>query len=396
MKKKLIYTLVGVAAIGIAGSCLFLNGGTPKDIVYTTATVETGNVSEYITATGTIEPVTEVEVGTQVSGIIDKIYVDFNDEVKKGQLIAEMDRITLQSELASARASYNGQKAQYEYQKKTYERNKVLHDKQLISDSDFEQSEFNYLQSKASFESSSADIVRMERNLSYATITSPIDGVVISRAVEEGQTVASGFNTPTLFTIAADLTQMRVIAKVDEADIGGIAAGQRASFTVDAYPDDVFEGTVEQVRLGQSSDETTSTVVTYEVIINAPNPDLKLFPRMTANVNIYKVDKPNVTRVPSKALRYVPVSGELMKGDVISDTKATNKVWTKEGNKIVANPVEIGLNDGAYAEILSGISVGTTIITDAVDQNEEIEDRTSVMFSAGAENRPQGGGGRPF
>ena len=249
---------------------------------------------------------TEVEVGTQVSGIIDKIYADYNSVVTKGQLIAEMDRVTLQSEVASQRAAYNGAKAEYEYQQKNYERNRGLHEKQLISDTDYEQSVYNYEKAKSNYESSQASLAKAERNLSYATITSPIDGVVINRAVEEGQTVASGFETPTLFTIAADLTQMQVVADVDEADIGGVEEGQRVSFTVDAYPNDTFEGTVTQIRLGEDSStssgsSTSSTVVTYEVVISAPNPDLKLKPRLTANVTIYTLDRKDVLSVPARA-----------------------------------------------------------------------------------------------
>ena len=240
-KKKIILIAVSLAILAGGGVWLFGGSTAKHKVTYATATVSKGEISESVTATGTIEPVTEVEVGTQVSGIIDKIYVDYNAAVTKGQLIAEMDRVTLQSELASQRATYSGAKAEYEYQKKNYERNKGLHEKGLISDTDYEQSLYNYEKAKSSFESSQASLAKAERNLSYATITSPIDGVVISRDVEEGQTVASGFETPTLFTIAADLTQMQVVADVDEADIGGVEEGQRATFTVDAYPNDVFE-----------------------------------------------------------------------------------------------------------------------------------------------------------
>ena len=252
-KKKII--LIAVAVVAVAGiSIRLFSGSTAKHkVTYETATVIKGEISESITATGTIEPVTEVEVGTQVSGIIDKIYADYNSVVTKGQLIAEMDRVTLQSEVASQRAAYNGAKAEYEYQRKNYERNRRLHEKQLISDTDYEQSVYNYEKAKSSYESSQASLAKAERNLSYATITSPIDGVVINRAVEEGQTVASGFETPTLFTIAADLTQMQVVADVDEADIGGVKDGQRVTFSVDAYPNDAFEGVVTQIRLGEDS-----------------------------------------------------------------------------------------------------------------------------------------------
>ena len=260
-KKRII--LIAVAAVIIVGGGVWLFGGAKAKhkVTYATATIHKGEISESVTATGTIEPVTEVEVGTQVSGIIDKIHVDYNSVVTKGQLIAEMDRVTLQSELASQRAAYNGAKAEYEYQKKLYERNKTLNEKQLIAATDYEQSVYNYEKAKSNYESSQASLAKAERNLSYATITSPIDGVVISRDVEAGQTVASGFETPTLFTIAADLTQMQVVADVDEADIGGVEEGQRATFTVDAYPNDVFEGVVTQIRLGDASSSSTSSKI---------------------------------------------------------------------------------------------------------------------------------------
>ena len=213
-KKKLIIGIVGVLVV--AGGIWFFTGKTSKGgIRLETAKVGRSSISNTVTATGTVEPVTEVEVGTQVSGIIDQIYVDYNSVVTKGQLIAEMDRITLQSELASQQATYDGAKAEYEYQKKNYERSKGLHEKQLISDTDYEQALYNYEKAKSQFDSSKAALAKAERNLSYATITSPIDGVVIDRAVEEGQTVAAGFETPPLFTIAADLTQMQVVADVE-------------------------------------------------------------------------------------------------------------------------------------------------------------------------------------
>ncbi|MGI6794055.1 efflux RND transporter periplasmic adaptor subunit, partial [Bacteroides sp. KG68] len=345
-------------------------------VVYETATVTKGEISESITATGTIEPVTEVTVGTQVSGIIDKIYVDYNSTVTKGQLIAEMDRVTLQSELASQRAAYNGAKAEYEYQKKNYERNKGLHEKQLISDVDYEQIVYNYEKAKSSFESSQASLAKAERNLSYATITSPIDGVVTSRSVEEGQTVASGFSTPTLFTIAADLTQMQVVTDVDEADIAGIEEGQRATFTVDAYPNDTFEGVVTQIRLGQagsssSSSSTTSstTVVTYEVVIAAHNPDLKLKPRLTANVTIYTLDRKNVLSVPARALRFTPEKPLIGDKDIVKDCESEYKLWTREGNTFTAHPVEIGISNGINTEIISGVNEGTVVITEAAIGN---------------------------
>ena len=368
-KKKIILIAVSIAVVAGAGFWLFGSSKAQHKVTYETAVVTRGEISESITATGTIEPVTEVEVGTQVSGIIDKIYADYNSVVTKGQLIAEMD-VTLQSEVASQRAAYNGAKAEYEYQQKNYERNRGLHEKQLISDTDYEQSVYNYEKAKSNYESSQASLAKAERNLSYATITSPIDGVVINRAVEEGQTVASGFETPTLFTIAADLTQMQVVADVDEADIGGVEEGQRVSFTVDAYPNDTFEGTVTQIRLGEDSStssgsSTSSTVVTYEVVISAPNPDLKLKPRLTANVTIYTLDRKDVLSVPARALRFTPERPLIGENDIVKDCESPHKLWTREGNTFTAHPVTVGISNGINTEIISGISEGATIVTEA-------------------------------
>lgn len=369
-KKKIISLAVGV--IIVAGIAIWAFGGQAKKrkVVYETATVDRANISNSVTATGTIEPVTEVEVGTQVSGIIDRLYADYNSVVTKGQLIAKMDKVTLQSELASQKATYDGAKAEYEYQQKNYERNKGLHEKQLISDTDYEQSLYNYQKAKSAFDSSKASLAKAERNLSYATITSPIDGVVISRDVEEGQTVASGFETPTLFTIAADLTQMQVVADVDEADIGDVEEGQRVSFTVDAYPNDVFEGKVTQIRLGatssSSSTTTTTTVVTYEVVISAHNLDLKLKPRLTANITIYTLDKQGVLSVPAKALRFTPAVPLVGSNAVVKDCEGEHKVWTREGDTFTAHPVSIGISNGIVTEITGGINEGTQIVSDAV------------------------------
>lgn len=394
MNRKRIL-LAAIAVILLGGAVWMFGGSKAKHKVsYVTAEVRKGEISESVTATGTIEPVTEVEVGTQVSGIIDKIYVDYNSVVTRGQLIAEMDRVTLQSELASQRAAYNGAKAEYDYQKKLYERNAALYEKRLIAATDYEQSLYNYEKAKSNYDSSRASLAKAERNLSYATITSPIDGVVISRDVEEGQTVASGFETPTLFTIAADLTQMQVVADVDEADIGGVEEGQRATFTVDAYPNDVFEGVVTQIRLGDASSSgssasgTSSTVVTYEVVISAHNPDLKLKPRLTANVTIFTLDRKDVLCVPSRALRFTPEKPLLSDKDIVRDCEAENKVWTREGDTFTAHPVEIGISNGVHTEIISGIAEGAAVITEA----------TVGAMSGGADRMPNAAEGErsPF
>ena len=369
-KKKTI--LIGAAIVVVAGAAVwaFAGGKKKQEVKYDTATVSRQDISNFVTATGTIEPVTEVEVGTQVSGIIDKIYVDYNTVVKQGQLIAEMDKVTLESDLASAQASYDGAQAEFEYQESLYRRNKGLHDKQLISDTDYEQSLYDYRRAKSTYDSSRAALDKAKRNLSYATITAPIDGVVISKDVEEGQTVASGFETPTLFTIAADLTQMQVVADVDEADIGGVQEGQRVEFSVDAYPGETFGGQVTQVRLGESSDASgtsasSSTVVTYEVVISAPNPDLKLKPRLTANITIYTLDKRGVLAVPARALRFEPVEPIVGKDAIVNDCPGEQKLWTRDGNTFTAHPVRTGLSNGTYTEILGGVDEGTIVVTDA-------------------------------
>ncbi|TRX46907.1 efflux RND transporter periplasmic adaptor subunit [Bacteroides sp. HF-5092] len=393
-KKIILIAVAVVVAVG-AGIWLFTGSPAKHKVTYVTATVSKGDISNSVTATGTIEPVTEVEVGTQVSGIIDKIHVDYNSVVTKGQLIAEMDRITLQSELALQQATYDGAKAEYEYQEKNYQRSKGLHEKSLISDTDYEQALYNYQKAKSNYDSSKASLAKAERNLSYATITSPIDGVVISRDVEEGQTVASGFETPTLFTIAADLTKMQVIADVDEADIGGIEEGQRASFTVDAYPNDIFEGVVTQIRLGDASStsstsSSTSTVVTYEVVISAHNPDLKLKPRLTANITIYILDKKGVLSVPNKALRFNPEEPLIGKNDIVKDCEGEHKVWTREGTTFTAHPVKIGISNGISTEIVSGIPEGTKVVTEATIGAMPGE-------NVAAEGNQEGGGERsPF
>ena len=369
MKRKIIITLIVIVVVAVGAKFLFGGSGSSIKLSYATATVGRSDISNSVTATGTIEPVTEVEVGTQVSGIIDKIYVDYNSVVKEGQLIAEMDKVTLESELASAQATYDGNLAEYEYQKKNFERNKGLYEQNLISEQEYDDSEYNYLKAKSALDSSKAALAKAQRNLSYAIITSPIDGIVISRDVEEGQTVASGFETPTLFNIAADLTQMQVVADVDEADIGGVAEGQRVNFTVDAYPNDIFEGRVTQIRLGStnsSSETTDESVVTYEVVISAPNPDLKLKPRLTANVTIYILDKQNVLSVPSRALRFTPEYPLIERTDIVVDCEGEAKLWTREGNTFTAHPVQLGISNGIMTEILGGIDEGTEIVEEAI------------------------------
>lgn len=346
-------------------------------VVYSTSPVEKQNISTSITATGTIEPVTEVEVGTQVSGIIDRIYVDYNSEVHRGQVIAELDKTNLLSKLASAQSNLSNAQSSLNYQSANYKRYKTLYEKGLVSANDYENAKLNYEQAVQQVKVQQQNVTEAQTNLGYATITSPIDGVVLSKEVEEGQTVASAMTTPTLFIIAQDLTDMRVIANIDEADIGGVKEGQRVTFTVDAFPDDTFEGAVTQVRQQAT---TESNVVTYEVVISAPNESLKLKPGLTANVTIYTLEKNGVLAVPARALRFTPNEALLQEGETVEDVQAPAKVWTMEGNTFKAHKVEIGTSNGMLTEILSGVAAGTEVLTDfeIVGGKEEEEESTTA------------------
>lgn len=361
MKKKTIWIIVGIIAV-IAIAVKLLSGGKKEEKVsFDTTKVVKQNIQTTITATGTIEPVTSVTVGTQVSGIVAKLFVDYNSEVKKGQVIAELDKTNLISELNTARANLSSAESSVTYEQANYNRYKTLYDKGLVSADEYESALLSFKKAKEQVNTARESVRKAQTNLGYATITSPIDGVVLSKAVEEGQTVAASFNTPELFTIAKDLTDMRVIADIDEADIGGVKEGQRVTFTVDAFPDDSFMGQVTQVRQQAT---TESNVVTYEVVISAPNNDLKLKPGLTANVTIFTMEKNDVLAVPSKALRFMPNDALLNEGQSIEDVEAPTKVWTLEGNVFKAHAVETGTTNGMLTEILSGISEGTEVLTD--------------------------------
>ena len=363
MKKigKKGWIAIGVVAVIIIFALFKCTGGKKEEkISFDTAKVQKANIQTSITATGTIEPVTSVTVGTQVSGIVSHLYVDYNSVVKKGQVIAELDRTNLMSELNTAKANLSSAQSSLNYQLSNYNRYKELHDKGLVSADEFESARLQYLQAKEQVNTSKESLQRAQTNLGYATITSPIDGIILSKSVEEGQTVAASFNTPELFVIAQDLTNMRVIADIDEADIGGVKEGQRVSFTVDAFPDDHFEGQVTQVRQQAT---TVSNVVTYEVVISAPNNDLKLKPGLTANVTIYTLEKNDVLAVPAKALRFQPNEAFLQKGETIEDCEGDHKLWTKEGTVFKAHKVEIGTTNGMMTEIISGIKEGTEVLS---------------------------------
>jgi HlyD family secretion protein len=419
MKKKvLIIIVIGVAVIAIM---LTVNSFRKKDttVTFDTVKVEHGNISNTVTATGTIEAITTVNVGTQVSGILQNVYVDFNDDVKRGQLLARLDETSLKAQLDQSQSQVDQAQAQLNFQEATFNRLKPLYEKKLIAQADYDQALYNYENSKASLNNAKSALARAKVNLEYATITSPIDGVVLNRAVEEGQTVAASFNTPTLFTIVNDLTQMEVQTSVDEADIGKVQQGQRVEFTVDAYSDMKFEGSVSQVRL---QPVTTSNVVTYVVIINAPNPEKKLMPGMTASATIYIEERNNTLTLSGKAVRFIP-DGEYMnklledtgkRGDmpvlhsgvpdgensikadmpvgkmvqslppagknlpVISNDPKTRTVWLKD-EKMVIRPciIKIGIDNGSNVEILSGLKEGDEVIISMNTLGKELPVRTT-------------------
>ena len=383
MKKiSKIWYVVGVIILIAVVSWLWPDSKKKEEVSFVTEKVAPANIQNSITATGSIEPVTEVTVGTQVSGIISKIYVDYNSEVKKGQVIAELDKTNLISTLNTAKANLNNAESTLNYQTANYKRYKELYDKGVVSADEYENALLTYKQAKEQVISAKESVQTAQTNLGYATITAPIDGVILGKAVEEGQTVAASYNTPELFTVAKDLKDMQVVADVDEADIGNVTEGARVTFTVDAFPNDTFSGTVTQVR--QEATETDN-VVTYEVVISARNDDLKLKPGLTANVTIYTTEMQGVLSVSNKALRFTPVK-ETVGNKKIVDCNGTSKVWTLEGDKLVAHAVKIGMTDGTHTQIISGVKEGQTIIT-------ELE----VTTEGGEGMEPQEGGERsPF
>ncbi len=428
MKKKWLI-IIGVILVAVV-LVLALKPFAKKETAtsFETVKVEKGNISNTVTATGTIQALKTVNVGTQVSGILQHVYVDFNYNVKQGQILAKLDETPLQTQLDQSQSALNQAQAQLNYQEATYNRLKVLFDKKLISQSDYDQAVFNYENSKGSLSNAKSALARAKVNLDYATITSPIDGVVLNRAVEEGQTVAASFSTPTLFTIVNDLTQMQVQTSVDEADIGKVKKDQRVEFTVDAYPDMKFEGTVSEVRL---QPVTTNNVVTYVVIISAPNPDKKLMPGMTASSTIYVEEKQGTLTLSGKAVRFTPdteylkkmftamqKSGKMPKmpsgaangmgattagmpaGQMpqgfppagmampgIKQDPKTKTVWVKD-EKTGLHPsiIKIGVDNGSMVEVLTGLKEGDEVI---------ISMESSSGKSSAAKSTDRGPGG-PF
>ena len=381
-KRRIWLIILAIAVVAIAAICIVkATKSANKELVIRTHVVSEYTVENTVTATGTIEPVETVEVGTQVSGKVEKIYVDFNDVVKKGQLMAELDKQTLNQSLSRAKASLTSAESQLTYAKLTYERTKQLYEANAATLAAYQEAQNSYTQAQMSKRNAQASYDQALVDLGYAEIYSPIDGIVLDRAVEVGQTVAASFSTPTLFTLANDLTKMRVEADVDEADIGQVKEGQRVTFTVDAYMDDVFEGTVNQIRMKPT---TTSNVVTYTVIIGAPNPDQKLFPGMTASVTIVTEEETGMA-VPAEAFNFTPdeqvmkamskpekpegqrpepPQGEMPKMDG-GTSSGHSMVWIKQGGNIMPRPVKVGMSDGAYKIIEQGVQTGDSVVLSA-------------------------------
>lgn len=366
--KKIVTIIIAIAVI--VGAFFFFRSGDKKVTTYETVELKKGSINNTVTATGTIEPITKVDVGTQVSGTISHIYVDYNSVVTKGQLLAELDRKLLEAELKSEMANLKSSKSEFEYQDKNFKRLHQLHEKNLISETEYEEALYQYEKAQQAYEKAQATLVKAQSNLDYATIYSPIDGVVLSREVEEGQTVAASFETPTMFTIANDLRKMQVIADVDEADIGQVLEGQRVTFTVDAFPDDTFEGDVTQVRLNPT---TESNVVTYEVVIDAPNPELKLKPGLTANITVYTMEKNDILLAPLKAFRFTPKTApeNPQTTQAPQAGKGEKVVWLQTAEGIVPKVIKVGVSDGIYTEVKEGIQEGSRLIV-GVQRNKKI------------------------
>lgn len=378
-----IKSIVVVALGLIAVSC----GKEPK-IALDTAKVSVGEISETVTATGTLESVTQVDVGTQVTGIIEKLYADYNSSVTKGELIAELDKTVLQAALNSADATLESARLTYDYTKTNYERDKALYDKQLISDYDYQTSLKDYKVARQNYDKAQSDRVSAAKNLNYAEIYSPIDGIVISREVEVGQTVVSNMSVANLFTIA-DLDHMQVVGDVDEADIGQVKVGQRVVFTVDAYPDDTFEGQVTQVRLAAT---TESNVVTYQVIVSASNESHKLIPGLTANLTIYVMQEDGVVVAPVSATKFTPrdYPGEKRLPQPTASSQQPvdgARVYVVKGDSLQLTPVTLGASNGISVAVTSGLRDGDVVAT-GYTSTSLVDDKDDAQVSPFAPKRP--------
>lgn len=381
--------LIIVSVIVLAGLVWYFFLRTKeKPVVLTTETISKGAISTSVTATGTVQPVDTVTVGTQVSGTVSALYADFNSTVKKGQLVAQLDKTLIMATVDQAKAGVAQAQSNQSYQAANFNRQKQLFETGSISKQDYDIALNTYQVAKATVNSAQAQLRAAERNLSFTQIYSPIDGVVLGRSVNIGQTLAASFNTPTIFTIAKDITKMQVQTKVDEADIGNVVVGLRASFTVDAFIDDTFNGTVKEIRLQPS---ISANVVTYSTLIDAPNDDKKLKPGMTANIVIYTKEVKDASLISVQAIKFNPDSSLKKQYELVpapekrhegkehgnkkmkptSDSTSKSEtvkvpdsyVWVLQDNKLIQKKIKTGLNDNNHVQVLSGLNDNEVVVT---------------------------------
>lgn len=397
MKKRGILTLVVIILIIVVIIFLRHLFGNDQELEFRTYVVDNYTVENNVTATGTIQPLEQVEVGTQVSGEIDKIYVDYNSVVKKGQLLAELDKSNLLENLSQAEATVTSAESELNYAQSSFERTEELYNNNAATRVAYDEAKNSLVKAQTSLQNAKSNYDKSKVNLGYAEIYSPIDGVVLSREVEVGQTVAASYSTPTLFTIAHDLTQMKVEADVDEADIGQVKEGQKVKFAVDAYIDDVFYGEVQQIRLQPT---TTNNVVTYTVIITAHNPELKLLPGMTASVTIVTKSETGLV-VPSEALNFMPSPQIMAEMNVLSQPEARpapsdamtpkEKVWVKRDGSLQMRHIVTDMSDGVYRIVKQGLGVGDTVVLSAtyIERQKDENRSSSNPFMPGPPGRPR-------
>jgi HlyD family secretion protein len=428
--KRILIIVAVLIAIALVWFIFFYKKEAPVTVAAEKPTK--GYIAQSVTATGKIEPVDTVSVGTQISGILKTLYADFNSKVKKGELLAQLDKSLLQATLDQYKGNLLNAQSQLAYAKNNFDRQSLLFKTDAISKADYDVALNTYNAAKAGVASVQAQIRSAEKNLSYADIYSPIDGVVLNRNISVGQTVAASFSTPTLFVIAKDITKMQVQANVDEADIGDVRKGDRASFTVDAFINDQFDGTVQDIRLHPT---VSANVVTYTTIINAPNNDMKLKPGMTANIVIFTKEVNNALLIPAKALAFTPDSSLMKNYEIVgkvahkrirksndgggagavggsptanqishtaksrTDTSGVTKqralVWVLEGKKLIQKRIQIGLNDNTHVEVLKGLTADDMVATGITrDADGSVSSSASPGGSPFLPQRRRGGGGR--
>ena len=420
MKKSKVVSIFLLIAIAGAAVWFFAFRKKEKPLVLATEKPQYGYIAKSVTATGTLQPVDTVSVGTQVSGTIKYIYADFNSRVKKGQLVAELDKSLFQAQVDQYQGNLTLAQTQLAYQLEYYNREKMMYDSQVISKQEYETALLQYNSAKATVTSVTAQLQTAQKNLSYCNIYSPIDGVVLVRNVSIGQTVAASFSTPTLFIIAKDISKMQVQAAVDEADIGNVSKGQHVSFTVDAYPDETFSGTVQEIRLQPT---VSANVVTYTTIINAANDTLKLKPGMTANIIVYTQEEKNALLISAKAIKFKPDSSlakQYKIEKIVRDSasrqrmqpsennnavipaakndsthkrsKETAFVWVKQDNDLLQKKIKTGLNDDAHVQVLDGLTQNDEVVTGIEANNVATTSKASAQKSPFLPQRPRAGG----